>query len=834
MRDGDQGEIYRTAESSAWEISRHPLFRPPALQPDVRTETPVVVRRRGAVAAAGAVSARLAAAAHRSRDAVAQEREYGHFFLFVPVFLGAGAAIWYALPRDPPMLALLIACAVFAWPAWRRRHDPDLIAVAAAAAFLLPVGMVFAALESNRLSTVILDTPVTTHIEGRVLSREADDRGRIRYLVQLTSTRDPALKRPPSRITLLVRSAHEPVSIGGTIAGRARLNPPSGPALPGLNDFAFDAYMAGNGAVGFFYGKPDTSRPSSSGGGIFERMSERIATWRNGITEHIRSRIGGDAGAIAAALVTAEQRAISPDTVEALRQAGLAHVLAISGLNMVLAAGTFLVGARMFLALVPGLAERYPVKKIAAAGALVMVTLYIMISGGAISAVRSWIMISIMLIAVFFDRTAISLRNIALSGILILIVTPSAVTGPGFQMSFAATLGLVAGYAAWRERPVRQERPNLPLTRYAGFVSRFLGGLLLSSLIGGFATLIYSIGHFHRIPAYGLAGNLVAMPVISAVVMPFGLIAMLLMPFGLDALPFAIMGKGIDWMIAISHWVAGWGGEVVTGRIPQASFLLIGLGGGLLCLLRTRLRLSGLLLVLVGTFLAFWPDARPPPELLVSEDGRLVAILSGGEAATNRGRPPDFIYSQWRRALRIQSHTPPQLRPAGQGKANEKAVGDVTVAEKRRKERRRNIDSESARRQMAEALEETEGKPRFICRAKEWCAARTPSNWRVVTIEDPAFLGAACDSADFVVASQHLRSAHCRSGGLLLTARTLRTTGALEISPAAEPSEIGPSYAITASVDTLRRPWTLHRSYDWRSGSFQLDGEAVAINDNGE
>ncbi len=750
----------------------------------------------------------------------AQERAYGHFFLFVPVFLGAGAAFWFAAASDPsPYLLVLLACAAF-WPAWRLRHREDWIALAAGGVFLVPLGMLLAAMESGRLDTVILDAPVTTEITGRVLSRESDQKGAIRYRIALETTRDPVLKRAPEVVTLLTRSRHEPIAIGEGIAGRARLGPPSGPALAGLNDFAFDAYFAGTGAVGYFYGAPRESPASEAGS--YERIRQVVAVWRNNLTEHIRNRIGGDAGAIAAALVTAEQRAIDPQTVEALRQAGLAHVLAISGLNMVLAAGTFLVGARMLMAMIPGFAERYPAKKIAAAGALVMVTLYILVSGGAISAVRSWIMICVMLVAVLFGRSAISLRNVAISAILILAVTPSAVTNPGFQMSYAATLGLVAGYAAWRERPKRQERRAGPFQLFGGSFGRFFGGLLLSSLIGSVSTLIYSIGHFHRIPAYGLAGNLLAMPVISIVVMPFGLIAMLLMPFGLDAIPFAIMGKGIEWMIALSNWVASWKGEIVIGHIAPLAFLLIGVGGGLLCILRTRLRHAGTLLTIVGIGVALWPDGRQAPEILISEDGRLVAILSGKVTAMNRAKPPDFIYDQWRRALRLPDPVKPQTHKTADLLLEDTEPKDTA----KQKRPRRKADKEKAKAAMAGALATAERTGIFVCETKAFCAAVSPSGWRIVTIEDTAFLGTACDGADLVVVPFALRLEACRSGARLMTARHLRRSGALEIRPAEGAVAPTPFNAeITTAVDTLNRPWSRHRTYDWRSGTFETPAD---------
>ena len=525
--------------------------------------------------------------------------------------------------------------------------------------------------------------------------------------------------------------------------------------------------------------------------------------------------------------MTAEQRAIRTETVEALRQAGLAHVLAISGLNMVLAAGTFLVGARMLMASIPGFAERYPAKKIAAGGALIMVTLYILVSGGAISAVRSWIMICVMLVAVLFGRSAISLRNVAISAIVILVVTPSAVTNPGFQMSYAATLGLVAGYAAWRERPMRQENRGGPLRLFGGAAGRFLGGLLLSSLIGGFATLIYSIGHFHRIPAYGLAGNLLAMPVISAIVMPFGLIAVLLMPFGFDAIPFAIMGKGIEWMIALATWVAAWKGEIVTGRIPPLAFLLIGFGGGLACLLRTYLRHAGTVFAVIGIGIALWPSGGVKPEVLISEDGRLVAIARDDAVVANRIRPPDFVYAQWRRALRLGDLVKPELRKtAGLTIAEPDEKPSATDKQKRRHHK---ADRQKAKDALAAALERAKSSGTFVCESKAFCAAISPSGWRIVTVEDVAFLGTACDAADLVVVPFALRLDACRSGARLVTARHLRRTGAMEIEPAGDKAVSTLSEAhITPAVETVNRPRSRHRTYDWRSGAFETEKDGQA------
>jgi competence protein ComEC len=688
-------------------------------------------------------------------------------------------------------------------------------------------GMLLAAMETQRLDTVLLDTSVTTLVRGTVLSRESTDRGHWRYVVAVAQTEQPRLKRPPEKVTLLSRSREAPVGIGRMIEGKARLSPPSGPALPGLNDFAFDSYFKGIGAVGYFYGTP-LAVPADDNGStsLWSRTLEEIARWREAIGARIRTTIGGDAGAIAAALVTAEERAISSDTIDVLREAGLAHVLAISGLNMVLAAGTFLIGARTLLALVPGLAHRVAIKKIAAAGALIMVFAYILISGGAVSAVRSWIMISIMLIAVFFDRPSISLRNVALSAIVILVVNPSAITGPGFQMSFAATLALVAGYAHWRDRTPTDRTIGAPAATGLRIVSGFFGGLFLSSLIGGLSTMIYSAGHFHRLAAYGLAGNILAMPVISLLVMPFGLLAMMLMPFGLDYYPLLIMGQGIEWMIAMARIVAGWEGDFTTGRLPESAFVLIAAGGVLLCLFRTRLATGGLVFIAAGVAVICF-RSTVMPDLVISEDGRLVAAIDGSGVSSNRAKPPDFIFAQWQRALRLSDPQGPLQRNDLVQEDKSQPEQPLTQAAEpvNRRTSRPPIDVATARLSIRRALTESP-KGRFGCAPKQWCAMTTGQGWRVVAVDDARFVGAACDTADIVTTPAMLRFEACRTGALLVSGKSLRRSGALEIY--GEPDtlvsgaqHVKTSMRIVEAVGGSSRAWERHRLFDWRTGAFE-------------
>ncbi len=387
-----------------------------------------------------------------------EEAAHGRAVLFAPVYMGCGSILWFELEADPPVMAMAAAFAVLAACLLLKREAGPLLRHLLLVGTLVLAGMLLAQWQAWRAATVMLDTPVTTTVTGRVEEREADARGRWRYILEVRSTQAPSIHRPPEQISAFVRGQDVPFELGDVIEGRARLSPPAGPALPGLYDFAFSAYFNGVGANGFFYGMPKRISSAEDTGGD-RPFLDKAAIWltrlRGGIGDRIRTILPGDTGAFAASLVTDERRAISDDTTEALRVSGLAHIIAISGLNMALSAGIFYVGLRYLLSLFPGAAQAWPTKKLAAFGALVTVTAYYLISGFGVSAERAFVMMAIMLVAVIFDRPSLSLRNVALSAIAILILSPSEALGPSFQMSFAATLALVSGYTLWQRRPTR-------------------------------------------------------------------------------------------------------------------------------------------------------------------------------------------------------------------------------------------------------------------------------------------------------------------------------------------------------------------------------------------
>lgn len=748
-----------------------------------------------------------------------EERAYGHDFLFIPVFIGCGAILWFSLDTAPSSLFLAIAFLAVAGLAFFTRYSAGLAAAACSIAAFLLLGMLVADLETRRAGTVVLDTPVTTTITGTVARREVDARGAWRYVVQLTATAAPTLSRAPQRISVLARGGGEPVELGATIHGKARLSPPSGPALPGLNDFAFASYFKGIGATGFFY-KPPQTLISPDGDikaekGWLEWADMRLYGLRSAIAERIRNTIGSDAGAFAASIVTDERQAISAETMEALRLSGLAHIVAISGLNMALASGIFFVGLRLAFSLFPAFAQRWPVKKIAAFAALMMTLAYYLISGFAVSAERAWLMMSVMLIAVLFDQPSLSLRNVAISALVILAFSPSEIMGPSFQMSFAATIALVSTYAWWSRR--RTDRERLLIGRkpawmtVAQMLGAIIGGVITTSLIGGLSTAIYSAEHFHRVTTYGLFANLAAMPLMSLIVMPFGLLAMLLMPFGLDAPFLKIMGYGMALVIEVANEVASWGGSTATGR-PHGWFIGLGSAGFLLLtLLRSRLALLGLPLLIFAFGLSAATAYRAPPNLLVHEDGELVALLEDGKAYTTKTRPQGFVYGQWQRALLLPEQSVPPVILKTEATATR--VG-LTAKSKLAPEEMRAVA-----RQMTAALKDAEPGV-FTCSKGRWCVARAASGEWIVVLEDGRFAGKACDIADIIIVSRRTSFSECRSGALLLSRDVLRRIGSVEIDFAGS-EQAGVVGRMRAAIAGADRPWSEHRYYNWKSDRFE-------------
>ena len=360
----------------------------------------------------------------------------------------------------------------------------------------------------------------------------------------------------------------------------------------------------------------------------------------------IRAALPGDTGAIAAALMTGDRGAISDGALAAMRDARLAHLLAISGLHIGLFAGLIFFGLRAGLALIPALALRFPIKKWAAIGALMGALFYLLMTGATVPTQRAFIMAAIVLAGVLLERNAISMRNVALAALAVLLMAPEVLLGASFQMSFAAVVALVAAYElrprdgilgpGWRRRRVLV----------------YALGVAVTTLIATAATTPFAVYHFNRLVLYGLAANLIAVPLTALWIMPWSIVAFALMPFGLEGLALAPMGIGIDAVVWSASSVSSWPGAVqLVPAMPMWGLVLTAVGGLWLLLWRERWRWCGVGAVMAGMLSL---AAANPPDIFISRDADQAAVrLPGGPYVS--GRRNTFDAELWLRRSGLKS-----------------------------------------------------------------------------------------------------------------------------------------------------------------------------------
>lgn len=557
----------------------------------------------------------------------AAESRVVHLVLNGPLYfalgLCLGAAGYFALSFEPPIalfvVSLMVAGVGAALAVRRSRHFAvRLIAI-------LIFGAVCGAAVSKAHTEIRGDPPVQSMIgpamvEGWVTSVQPGTNG-LRLRIDVHAIGGVDAHDLPRRIRL-THSLSLNVAPGRFVRCWSVLRPPPQPSMPG--DYAFNrqAFFEGLDAVGYVQGR---CRGGALGpeSGFANRVRSVINTMRRALALHVRDAAGERAGGFAAALASGDRSFMAQDDIEALRRAGLAHLLAISGLHLGLVGGLVFVTIRRLLSLWEWLALRVAVQKPAAAIALGTTAVYLVLSGASISTQRAFIMAAVFFGAILLDRSPLSFRSFAVAMIAVILIQPHSVMTPGFQMSFAATGALIAAYLVWRER--RQD--NADGQRSNGFVFT-LQSLVVTSIIGAAATAPFALYHFDRVAPGGLWANLMAMPIITFVSAPLAGLALATAPIGLDEPFLRLFGWSLEQVLMIAHWVSGQPGSDLMIREPMPAGVLVTLSVGLaaVCLIRgVRYRLVAMMTTIGVAALVWWSLPQtilhwsPSGELLIRE-----------------------------------------------------------------------------------------------------------------------------------------------------------------------------------------------------------------------
>lgn len=554
------------------------------------------------------------------------ERERGQLPIWLVAGFGAGIASWFALDNPKGWLAVILigagaAVAGFAFTGGRLERAIGWLGLAAA----LGCGLIW--LRSEWVAAPRLERPLVTAFAAEVAQVEQMP---ARESLRLTLRLEDAALPPSVRVTIKADRAPPGIAAGAKIRLRARLAPPPPMALPGTHDFARDAWFRGLGAVGLALGDVEVLQPATPSG---------LDSLRDRLDRHVRSQLASSPGSIATALVTGDQNAVSDEDADAMRRSGLAHLLSVSGLHIAAVIGAAMLLTLKLLAMSERLALRFNLVLVSAGAGAAAGIGYTLLTGAQVPTVRSCVAALLVLGGIALGREALSLRLVAVGALAVLIFRPEALAGPSFQFSFAAVTAIIALHSsAWGQR-LLMRRDEGPIAR----ILRALLGTILTGLAVEFALIPFALFHFHKAGLFGVAANLVAIPLTTFVVMPLEAGALLLDVVGLGEPLWWATGHALDALLWIAHTVAGAKGAVaLLPSMPAWAFGLMVIGGLWLCIWTTApVRLLGLAPFAVGALVA---AMSPSPDILITGDGRHLAVVApDGTPMMLRDRSGDFI-----------------------------------------------------------------------------------------------------------------------------------------------------------------------------------------------
>ncbi|MFA5592126.1 MAG: ComEC/Rec2 family competence protein [Micavibrio sp.] len=692
-------------------------------------------------------------------------------FIWSPVPFGAGIAFYFALAFEPasfwpPVLAGILA--VLAALFYRRRQYEGTRYYAAyilSAALALALCGFCAAIAGTKIhGTPILPKAIgPVMVEGVVEGIEnlGPKRGSRVVLGEVAiEGLEPA--QTPRKVRLGFKK-DEGLRAGLRIKALVRLDAPSRAVAPGAYDFRRHLFFHGIGAVGFAYSAAEAVAEEQKRYFVFENI-------RTAINEAIRKESGLISSGIMTALITGERGAIAEEDNEAMRDSGLYHLLSISGAHVTMVAGILFFAFRAAMAAVPFIALRYPIKKIAAFIALAGAAFYVTLAGAEVPAQRALLMTGFIMIAIMLDRTPISLRLIAFAALIVLLIAPHALVGVSFQMSFSAVAALICFFeyiAPWWHK--YYARMN-----FAGKSVMYLVGILLTSVIAGTMTGLFTLYHFQTFPVYGVLANMLAVPLTGAVIMPAAVGIVFLMPLGigLESFPAAIMEWGVVWMLAIAHWTAGLDGAVIdVQQWPVFTFLCI-VAGTILLILWKGWRGKGLavLILMAGIICAL---AAPRADIYISGTGKLNAVREGDFLYLSSLRREKFTAGNWMRLTGQRNKKPFHYRDRG-----------------------------------TPVLCDMAG-----CRAEIPRKEDMGITAKIAMPANPRAFAEDCHWADVIIADWPLNKKHCDSGAVLIDLFDARRNGAHAVYFTASP--IVPLFGGRSDIKVRsvgaeggKRPWT--------------------------
>lgn len=405
---------------------------------------------------------------------------------------------------------------------------------------------------------------------------------------------------------------------GAQLKIKAMLVPVPGAVLPGGHDLRRQAFF--NHTVARAYGLAPPSFVFPPPEKIsFDTFIERL---RYDITAKLLDNLSPPYGAIASALITGYKGSIPYMLKSQYTDAGLAHILAISGLHLSLVMSIIFIFVRSVLSLIPRFSLHYNNKKIAALFAMLGSGFYLLISGLGLPTQRATIMCGLWLFATMLDRSVLSLRSLSFAALIILAFQPHSLLSVSFQLSFAAVAALLWLYE-----------------NYGSFL-RFLQSrnVFLKPITYGVATLISSIVvtiftapivafFFHRFNLSGVFTNLIAIPLTSIYIMPLAVVWTAFSFCRLADYPAKLLQYGLDSLSKIAALGAepSWANYHLSAPDLAAQIVIV-LGFIWLIFWRSPLNYWGTLIIAIGVGWGVYNYELP--DILINPQKSIVGIYN--------------------------------------------------------------------------------------------------------------------------------------------------------------------------------------------------------------
>ena len=564
------------------------------------------------------------------------ESEKFRLLNLVPVGIGIGICFYFSLDNEPcfavnvAIFVGLLCTYIFTHYQIKMNLNTQtqdkiqFIKFGILALLTISLGALVSHIRTNSLNTFMMAENIKKPISfsAKIETCEKTDKG-IKFIVSDAHRKyDDAkntLCKKFSKLHLIwigkkAKNAVENYTPGSCVLFRATLSPIQSQSFPGAYDFKKQQFFKEISARGFLVKAPqilDSEKYSTAENEVAAAdafsVSLYIERLRHLVNQKIESYLQKDIAAVMKALTTGNTSGITKEIRANFANSGTAHILAISGLHMGIIGFFIFWVVRIALCLIPQISMFYDIKKIAACVSWFFTLFYLFFSGRSVSSTRSFIMYTLIMLAVLINRTAVTMRSVAIAATLIMIPTPEAIMFPSFQLSFGAVIGIVAFYEC-----------KIKFPRFLRSVTETTATTIAASI----PTSIISVFIFNQLTLNSIIANIICIPMMGLFIMPMAVVSLFMMLFGISKPFLFVTGIGVALLIKVAE---------ETAKLPGSFFVMhsstnivygtIVMSGLWLTLIHHKIRFLGIFGVIFGIA---WYFLHPLPDVFVSQHAKIV------------------------------------------------------------------------------------------------------------------------------------------------------------------------------------------------------------------